>query len=437
MKNAISSIPRLSLGFIVFLVACHQSQASLESGSVKTQTTQQPHRTWIKAAELPKPYASLSASQPPQVIPRPQNARLVVPTGFQVSIFAKGLSRPRWLAVAPNGDVLVAESYDHRIRVLRDLDKDGQAEGNTVLLSNLNQPLGMTFAPDQRFLYVANTDAVVRFPYTVGQTQINSTPQVVTTLPGQGYRQHWTRNLRFSPDGKRLFISVGSRSNAEEEELPRASIQVITLQQGSAQPSFGSLQTYAAGLRNPVGLDFHPQTQQLYTTVNERDGLGDDLVPDYLTSVKTNGFYGWPYTYLGKNRDPRLPERPQLTARTLVPEVLFQAHSAALGLVFYTGKQFPSTYHHDAFVAFRGSWNRSQGTGYKVVRVPFDKQGKPKGYYEDFVTGWLADPKVPTAWGRPVGLAVAVDGALLIADEPGGVIWRVSYAGSPASPPQQ
>lgn len=427
MKSCIPLTPVLA----AFLVGCSPHQAAVESQpqqplpAVKTQITDRPDRIWIKPVNLPQPFASPSASQPPQVIPRPENAQLSVPKGFQVSVFMEGLSRPRWLTVTPNGDVLVAESYDHRIRLLRDTNGDGKADVNTVLLKNLNQPLGMAVAPNQKSLYIANTDAIVRFPYQVGQTRIDDQPQVITPLPGQGYRQHWTRNLKFGPEGKRLFVSVGSRSNAEVEALPRASIQMMDLQ---GRDQWGSLQTYASGLRNPVGLDFHPKTQQLFTTVNERDGLGDDLVPDYLTSVQANGFYGWPYTYLGKNRDPRLPERPQLAARTLVPEVLFQSHSAALGLVFYTGKQFPKAYHQDAFVAFRGSWNRSQGTGYKVVRVPFDDQGQPQGYYEDFVTGWLADPAVPSVWGRPVGLAVAEDGTLLIADEAGGVIWRVSYA---------
>ncbi len=378
-------------------------------------------RIHIRVSDLPKPFASRSASQPPRVIQRPAKAQLEVPPGFQVQVFAQGLSRPRWLMVATNGDVFLAESYDNRIRLLRDADGDGKAEINQIFADGLNQPLGMAIAPDGESFYVANTDAVIRFPYRLGQTRLQGNSQVITRLPGQGYRQHWTRNLIFSPDGKKLYVSVGSRSNADPEELPRASIQIMN-------PDGSDRKTYAFGLRNPVGLAFHPITKRLYTTVNERDGLGDDLVPDYLTSVQPDGFYGWPYAYLGNNPDPRLPRRPQLEERTIVPDVLFQAHSAALGLVFYTGDQFPATYHNDAFVAFRGSWNRSQGTGYKIVRVPFNSQGEPQGYYEDFVTGWLVDPKIPTVWGRPVGLAIAQDGAMLITDEPGGIIWRVSYA---------
>jgi glucose/arabinose dehydrogenase len=382
-----------------------------------------PQKIQIRVSDLPKPFASESASKPPQEIEKPANAAFQVPAGFQVNAFATGLTQPRWLTVGPNGDVFLAESRENRIRLLRDANHDGVAETNTVLLAGLAQPFGMAMAPDRRSFYVANTDAVLRFPYQVGQTQIRPRPQTITQLTGGGYRQHWTRNIAFSPDGRKLFATVGSRSNAEQEELPRASVQVMN-------PDGSDRKTYAFGLRNPIGLAFNPLTDNLYSTVNERDGLGDDLVPDYLTSVKDGGFYGWPYSYLGQNPDPRLPRRPDLERRAIVPDVLFQAHSAALGLVFNTGKQFPNAYRNDAFVAFRGSWNRSEGTGYKVVRVPFDPQGKPKGYYEDFMKGWLSDPKGPTAWGRPVGLAVAQDGALLIADEPGGVIWRVSYKGA-------
>ncbi|PZD72390.1 hypothetical protein C1752_03721 [Acaryochloris thomasi RCC1774] len=409
------------------LVSCHNTAASgsdpvpvASSGDLSEERVEPVEPIQIQVGDLPQPYASRSASQRPQVIPRPADAKLQVPPGFTAEIFAQGLSRPRWLTVAENGDVFLAESYDNRIRLLRDTDADGQADENTVFAENLNQPLGMGISPDQKWFYVANTDAVVRFPYQLGQTQLQGKPQQITELPGNGYRQHWTRNLTFSPDGQQLFVSVGSRGNAEVEPLPRASIQVMDLEGNNRQ-------TYASGLRNPVGLGFNPVTQALFTTVNERDGLGDDLVPDYLTAVQPGAFYGWPYSYLGSNPDPRLPRSPELENRARVPDVLFQSHSAALGLAFYTGQQFPEPYRNDAFVAFRGSWNRSQGTGYKIVRVPFDDQGKPKGYYEDFVTGWLVDPQVPSVWGRPVGVAIATDGSLLITDEPGGIIWRISY----------
>ncbi len=322
-----------------------------------------PKRIRIEVSELPKPYASESASQSPQVIDQPAGAQLQVPPGFEAEVFAQGLSRPRWLHVADNGDVFLAESYDDRLRLLRDTNRDGKVDQNLVFAQRgLNQPFGMAVAPDGKSFYVANTDAVVRFPYQAGQTRLQGKPQVITELTGGGYNQHWTRNLTFGPEGK-LYVSVGSAANVAEEPLPRASIQVMN-------PDGSDRKTYAYGLRNPIGMDFNPVTQNLYATVNERDKLGDDLVPDYLTSVKPGGFYGWPYSYLGANHDPRMPSRPELEKKAIVPEVLFQAHSAALGLAFYTGKQFPAEYRNDAFVAFRGSWNRSQGTGYKVVEFP-------------------------------------------------------------------
>ena len=248
----------------------------------------------------------------------------------------------------------------------------------------------------------------------------------IASLPGGGYRQHWTRNVILSPDQQKLYVSIGSRSNADEEPLPRATVQVMNLD-GSRQ------QTFASGLRNPVGLDFHPKTKELYATVNERDGLGDDLVPDYFTRLRSGEFYGWPYAYLSPNRlDPRQMSEgkstnPELAARTKMPDVLFQAHSAALGLKFYTGKTFPQKYHGGAFVAFRGSWNRNQGTGYKIVFVPFNDQGRPKGYYEDFLTGFLVEPTIPSTWGRPVGLLVMPDGSLLVTEEENGRIYRIQY----------
>lgn len=399
------------------------SAATSLTAATGTSTRQQIR---IQVSDLPQPFASESASQSPQVIDRPAKAELQVPPGFKVEVFAQGLSRPRWLMVADNGDIFLAESYQDRIRLLRDTNEDGKADVNRIFANQgLNQPFGMAIAPDGQSFYIANTDSVVRFSYQLGQTQLQGQPQRITTLTGGGNLPgggHWTRNLIFRPDGKKLFVSVGSYGNVDQEPLPRASIQIMN-------PDGSDRQTYAYGLRNPNGLDFHPISGTLYTTVNERDGLGDDLVPDYLTSVKQGGFYGWPYSYLGANPDPRMPRRPELEQKAIIPEVLFQAHSAALGLVFYDSNQFPSEYRHDAFVAFRGSWNRAQGTGYKVVRVPFTTQGKPEGYYEDFLTGWLDDPKIPTVWGRPVGLAIAKDGALLVTDEPGGKIWRVSYVG--------
>ncbi|MBD1925222.1 sorbosone dehydrogenase family protein [Trichocoleus sp. FACHB-90] len=402
-------------------------QAAQTKNVVRTQPlTPQPIR--ITLNNLPKPYATESASNSPNVVSVPQNPTLRVPQGFVVNVFAEGLDAPRWLTLTPNGDVLVTETRQNRIRLLRDTNGDGVADVNKTFATaqnGVNIPFGMTFAGNNFFL--ANTGEVRRYPYNAGQQQLNGTGQKIATLTPGGYNQHWTRNVVAAPDGKKLYVSVGSRSNADEEPLPRASVQAMNLD-GSNQ------QTFASGLRNPVGLDFHPTTGELYATVNERDGLGDDLVPDYLTRVQQGEFYGWPYAYLAPNRlDPRQvvngkSKRPDLVAKTKTPDVLFQAHSAALGLQFYDGKTFPEKYRNGAFVAFRGSWNRDQGTGYKVVFVPFSN-GRPQSYYEDFLTGFLLNPAQATTWGRPVGLLVLPDGSLLVTEEANDRIYRIQYQG--------
>ncbi len=398
------------------------------SKQIRTQVlTPQPIR--IVATDLPRPYASNSARKPPNVIPIPANPVLQVPAGFVVTVFAENLDRPRWLALTPTGDVLVTETPQNRIRLLRDSNGDGVADGIKTFAeakNGLDQPFGMAFS--QNAFFLGNTSAVLRFPYTQGQQQLTGTGSKIADLPGGGYNQHWTRNVVISPDQTKLYVSIGSRSNVDQEPLPRASIQVMNLDGSNRQ-------TLASGLRNPVGIDFHPQTKELYTTVNERDGLGDDLVPDYLTRVQPGGFYGWPFAYLAPNLvDPNhlqngRSSRPDLVARTLAPDVLFQAHSAALGLRFYNGSTFPAKYRNGAFVAFRGSWNRDQGTGYKIVFVPFDSNGRPRGYYEDFVTGFLTNPTGPDAWGRPVGVLTLPDGSLIFTEEANGRIYRVQYAG--------
>ncbi|NET36711.1 MAG: sorbosone dehydrogenase family protein [Cyanothece sp. SIO1E1] len=404
--------------------------ASIAPESIIPTQSLTPTPIKITLDQLPEPYATASATNAPNVIRVPQNPVLQVPPGFQVNVFADDLEQPRWMTLTPTGDVLVAESRQHRIRLLRDSTGDGVADFKQVFANRqhgLNQPLGMTFAGDA--FYVANTGEVLRFNYQPSQLTLNGTGQLITKLTPGGYNQHWTRNIVTSPDGQRLYVSVGSASNVSPEPLPRASIQVINLD-GSERT------TFAYGLRNPVGLDFHPVTGELYTTVNERDRLGDDLVPDYLTSVQANGFYGWPYTYLTPdNLDPRRlrgnqSERPDLAAQTVTPDVLFRSHSAALGLQFYDGTQFPERYRHGAFVAFRGSWNRDQGTGYKVVFIPFNENHRPVGFYEDFLTGFLVNPSGPDTWARPVGLLVMPDGSLLLAEDGNSRIYRISYAGT-------
>lgn len=393
--------------------------------------TAQPIR--VTAENLPQPYASDSASKSPNVVPIPQKPVLQVPQGFVVNVFAEGLDRPRWLALTPDGDVLVTETRQNRIRLLRDTNQDGvadQRETFATAANGLDIPFGMAFS--DRHFFLGNHNSVLRFSYSQGQRQLTGRGQKITDLPGGGYRQHWTRNVILSPDGQKLYVSIGSESNADEEPLPRASVQVMNLDGSNRQ-------TFASGLRNPVGLDFHPKTRELYTTVNERDQLGDDLVPDYLTRIRPGEFYGWPYTYLTPNLlDPRhlqngQSRNPKLASQTRAPDVLFQAHSAALGLQFYDEQTFPKRYRNGAFVAFRGSWNRDQGTGYKVVFVPFNSQGRPEGYYEDFLTGFLLDPAEPTTWGRPVGLLTLPDGSLLLTEEANDRIYRIQYKGQRAT----
>jgi glucose/arabinose dehydrogenase len=403
-----------------------QTTATPTKNLVPTETlTPQPIK--IALGNLPKPFASDSASKSPNVVGIPQNPILKVPTGFKVNVYAEGLDAPRWLTLTPSGDVLVTETRQNRIRLLRDTNGDGVADVNKTFATaqnGVNIPLGMTFAGNSFFL--GNTGEVRQYPYTQGQQQLTGTGQRIAELTPGGYNQHWTRNVVASPDGTKLYVSVGSRSNVDEEPLPRASVQVMNLD-GSNQ------QTFASGLRNPVGLDFHPTTGELYATVNERDGIGDDLVPDYFTRIQQGEFYGWPYAYLAPNLiEPRQAtngksKRPDLVAQTKTPDVLFQAHSAALGVQFYDGQTFPEKYRNGAFVAFRGSWNRNQGTGYKVVFVPFNASGRPQGYYEDFLSGFLTDPSGPTTWGRPVGLLVLPDGSLLVTEEANDRIYRIQY----------
>lgn len=443
---------RLLLLLLLFVCGCDSTRASLDKQQPKTRVTETSNSTQlaanpaqpknivptqalspepirIKLADLPSPFASESASKSPNVVPIPEKPTLRVPKGFTVNVYAEGLEAPRWLALTPSGDVLVTETRQNRIRLLRDTNGDGVADVRQTFASaenGLNIPFGMAFAGNSFFL--GNTDAVLRFDYTKGEQQLKGQGKKIAALPGGGYNQHWTRNVVASPDGQKLYVSVGSESNVEEEPLPRASVQVMNLD-GSNQ------KTFAFGLRNPVGLDFHPTTKQLYATVNERDQIGDDLVPDYLTRIQQGEFYGWPYAYLTPNNiDPRQTEngkskRPDLVAKTKTPDVLFQAHSAALGVQFYDGKTFPEKYRNGAFVAFRGSWNRDRPTGYKIVFVEFNSNGRPQGYYEDFLTGFLLNPSVPTTWGRPVGLLVLPDGSLLLTEEGNNRIYRIQYRG--------
>ncbi|MCP3103061.1 sorbosone dehydrogenase family protein [Myxococcus sp. K15C18031901] len=384
----------------------------------------------VTLGALPPPFATPSATKNPTSFPPSASSTVRAPAGFAVNVFADQLTTPRWMVLAPEGDVLVVESSSHRVRRLRDANHDGVAEARDVFAAEtngLNLPFGVAF--NATHFFVANTNGVRRYAYRAGQGKVQGTGEQVTTLPGLGYNQHWTRNVRIAPDGQRLFVTVGSQSNVSVEPSPRASVLVMGLD-GSNKKVF------ASGLRNPVGLDFHPVTGEPYVTVNERDGLGDDLVPDFFTRIQQDAFYGWPYAYLSKqNVDPRRAqngqsENPAMVAKTVTPDVLFQAHSASLGLTFYRGTAFPARYRNGAFAAFRGSWNRSKGTGFKVVFIPFNAQNRPTGVYEDFLTGFLTDPNVPTTWARPVGLLELPDGSLLVTDDNRNRIYRIRWVGT-------
>jgi glucose/arabinose dehydrogenase len=419
---------------ILSLVSCTVTKKDTVVSSISNQSSEpiktkvlNPEPIKIELNSLPLPYASNSVSKPPIILPIPVQKSFNVPKGFQVNVYAEGLNNPRWLALTPEGHVLVTETRDNRITLLQDTNNDGVADERSIFANNsngLNIPFGMAFTND--YFFLGNHDEVRRFDYVQGQLKLEGQGQQITTLPGGGYNQHWTRNVVVSPTENKLYVSIGSRSNADSEELPRASIQIMDFD-GKNQ------ETFAYGLRNPVGMDFHPITRELFTTVNERDGLGDDLVPDYFTSVRKNGFYGWPYSYLSSNLlDPHHQKdgqsiNPELVSQTITPDVLIQSHSAPLGLQFYDGQTFPEKYRNGAFVAFRGSWNRNQGTGYKLVFISFNEQNSPHGYYEDFLTGFLTDPTIPSTWGRPVGLLVLPDGSLLFTEEANGIIYRIQY----------
>ena len=377
-------------------------------------------RFHIKPADLPAPFATPSAVNPPARVAVPATPPWQVPPGFRVNAFASGLDHARWMAVAGNGDVFLAEPGAGHVRLLRDADGDGRAERNTIFVAGLTRPHGL--ALHDGHLYIGTPGTIWRVPYKPGDSRARAAPKPVTARGALGSGGgHWTRNLAFSRDRMHFFVTVGSHGNIGEEPEVRASVQRFNAD-GSGQ------QTYAGGLRNPVGIALAPGSDDIYVVVNERDGLGDGLVPDFMTRVAAGGFYGWPYAYIGAHPDPALgPKRPDLVASARVPDVLFQAHSAPIGLVFYDADLFPPEYRGDAFVALRGSWNSETPTGYKVVRVRFEN-GRPRGDYENFLSGfWIAGSDRARVWGRPAGLVVAADGSLLVADDTSQTIWRVSH----------
>jgi glucose/arabinose dehydrogenase len=382
----------------------------------------------ITVADLPKPYATESAENSPKVVSRPANAWPVAPAGFKVELFAAGLDNPRLMRKAPNGDIFLAESNPGRIRVFRGLTSDGKPEQSAVFAEGLKRPYGIAFyppGPNPQWVYIGNTNEVIRFPYHTGDMKATGPSEHIADLPFGG--GHWTRAIEFSQDGKKLFVAVGSASNVDDTdthpgEKDRADILWC-------DPANCMLKVYAYGIRNAGGgIAVSPQTGELWCSVNERDALGDNLVPDYITHVQEGGFYGWPWWYIGSNQDPRHQgKHPELKDKTIVPDVLLQPHNASLEFTFYQGDKFPSEYKGDIFASEHGSWNKAVRVGYEVIRVPLHQTGHASGEYEDFLTGFvLPDGNV---WGRPVGMVEAPDGSLLVSDDGSNSIWRVSYAG--------
>lgn len=382
----------------------------------------------ITVEDLPPPYATHSAGNGPTMAPRPDGAMPKAPDGFKVNLFAEGLGKPRVIRVAPNGDIFLAESGSGQIRIFRGMTADGKPKQASVFATHLNQPYGIAFyplGPNPQWVYVGNTDAVVRFPYHNGDLQARGEAQHVADLPSGG--GHWTRDIAFSPDNKTMYVAVGSASNVDDPdtspaEKHRANILVF-------DPDGSNLRVYASGIRNPSGIAVDPDNGQLWTTVNERDGLGDNLVPDYITSVRDGGFYGWPWWYMGSHQDPRHKgKHPELKYKVITPDVILQPHNASLQITFYESDRFPASYKGDLFASEHGSWNRSTRVGYEVIRIPRHQTGKATGEYEDFLTGFvLPDGRV---WGRPVSVTAAPDGSLLVTDDGSDTIWRVDYVGA-------
>ena len=437
---------------VLLAITCAAAQSAPPSGGVRSgpeaygdwRTDAPGVRRLIRPNDLPAPGTSASAHA--RVATRPAGAELKVPPGFTVAPFARGLSGPRQLRVAPNGDVFVAESGAGRIRVLRPNAAGTAPSENAVFADDLDYPFGIAFYPNgdnPEWVYVATTSSVVRFPYRNGDLKARGPAQtIVAQLPTGG---HATRDVVFSPDGTRMFVSVGSLSNVSQgggklgdlarrqweaehgvgatagSETDRATVLVF-------DPQGKNRRNFANGVRNCVGMAIAPATGELWCSTNERDGLGDDLPPDYVTRIREGAFYGWPWYYIGANEDPRhRGARPDLAGKVTVPDTLIQPHSAPLGMTFYTGSQFPAEYRGQAFAALHGSWNRAKRTGYKIIRIVL-RDGVPTGEYEDFVTGFVTDDG--RVWGRPVGVAIAKDGSLLFTEDGNNTIWRVSYVGA-------
>jgi glucose/arabinose dehydrogenase len=381
----------------------------------------------ITLADLPAPFATSSAGNSPKVVPRPENAWPKVPAKFKVDLYASGLGDPRLIRTAPNGDFFVAESHTGEITVFRGINGAGKPEKQETFATGLNRPFGINFyppGPHPQWIYVGDTDSIVRFAYQTGDTKARGPSEHIADLPAGP--SHWTRDIQFTPDGQKMFVSVGSASNVDDPDTTPAEKNRADVLEFN--PDGSGMRIYAYGIRNCVGMAISPETGELWCSVNERDALGDDLVPDYITHVQEGGYYGWPWYYMGGHQDPRHEgKHPELKDKVITPDVILHPHNASLEMTFYEGKQFPAEYEGDIFAAEHGSWNRSARVGYELIRVPLHHTGHASGEYEDFMTGFVVDNG--HVWGRPVGVSVAPDGSLLVTDDGSKSIWRITYTG--------
>ncbi|WP_035463631.1 PQQ-dependent sugar dehydrogenase [Algoriphagus vanfongensis] len=420
----LQSKSHLLLAIVVTLLCSCKERVSKEEKEKLSIQSADTVQTAIGELILPSPYSSEVTTNRSNVIGWPEDKKPLVPEGFTVTAFAKDLDNPRATYIGPNNDIFVVESNSNksadRITVFQDKNQDGEYEVREIFKEGLNKPYGMLIINNT--FYIANTDGLYKYPYKAGQVKLEGEGEKIVELPAGGYNNHWTRNLIANEDNSKIYISVGSASNnAEhgmEEEFRRAGILEIN-------PDGSGEIIYASGLRNPVGMSWNPVTGELWTAVNERDALGNDLVPDYITSVQKDGFYGWPYSYFGKITDPRMEGKGMdKVEKAIIPDVPVGSHTASLGLTFYMGETFPQKYRNGAFVGQHGSWNRKELSGYKVLFVPFNN-GKPAGKPEDFMTGFIADEQKADVYGRPVDVTVMPDGSLLVNDDSGNILWQV------------
>lgn len=381
----------------------------------------------ITLNDLPRPYATSAAENGPHIVPRPANAWPQVPAGFKVDLYAGDLEEPRLIRTAPNGDFFVAMSRAGEIRVFRGIGKDGKPQQTSVFATGLDSPFGINFYPsgsDPQWVYVGETGEIIRYPYRNGDLKARGPAQKLATVPGD--HNHWSRDIAFSPDGKHMFVGVGSASNVDDPDTHPAEKDRADILEFN--PDGSGMRVYAYGIRNPAGIAIDPKTGELWCSVNERDDLGDDLVPDYITHVAPGGFYGWPWYYMGGLQDPRHEgTHPELKNKVITPDVILNPHNASLEMTFYNGHQFPAQYDGDIFAAEHGSWNRGVRVGYELIRVPLHQTGRANDTYEDFMTGFVVNNGA--VWGRPVGVTVAPDGSLLVTDDGSGSIWRITYTG--------